>query len=75
MKYSVFMMLLLAASSFGISGTYLQAEAETQLQSPPEVVEVQILPLPPPTGMPPIDLPGLPPVPPPSPQQQSSDGR
>jgi hypothetical protein len=68
MKYSVFMMLIIAtASLFGISSVYLQVEDETQsLQYPP-------LPLPPP-GSPPIDLPGLPPIPPPSSQQQSSGG-
>jgi hypothetical protein len=69
MKYSVFMMLLIAiASLVGISSVYLQAEAEMQLlqlQQPPPL---------PPSGLPPIDLPGLPPIPPPSSQLQSSGG-
>jgi hypothetical protein len=70
MKYSVFMMLLIAtASLLGISSVYLQAEAEMKL------LQLQP-PLPPllPPGQPPIDLPGLPPIQPPSSQQQSSGG-
>ena len=81
-KYSVFVMLLIVTASLvGISSVYQTAEAEMQLLQPalaspplPGVVDTQLLlPPPPPQGSPPIDLPGLPPIQPPS-QQQSSGG-
>ena len=71
-KYSVVMMLLIVVTSLvGISSVY--QPAETQLlqpalaSPPPEVVAIQLPPIPPllPPGGPTIDLPGLPPIQPP----------
>jgi hypothetical protein len=57
----VIMLLIATASLVGISSVFLQAETETQL--------LQLQP-----PLPPLPPPGLPPIQPPSTQQQSSGG-
>ena len=78
-KYSVFIMLLLSTASLvGISSAHQPAGIDTHVLQPalasplPGVIQTQLLqpPLAPPTGLPPIQLPGLPPIQPTTPQQQ-----